>query len=70
MNNQKLNPIKLGKFLEHYHIDEWRQTGDKWQPWGDCGMCNGAMESKGKPLTPPTPDSKPILIDGVWYWSN
>jgi len=45
---QTRRPVKLAEGLEAYHIDEWRSIDghDLWQPWGDCGMCNGAMEPK------------------------
>jgi len=41
---QTRRPVKLAEGLEAYHIDEWRSIDghDLWQPWGDCGMCNGA----------------------------
>lgn len=62
--------IKLPRFLEHWHIDEWRRVGDRWEPWGDCGMCNGALELKAEPLKPPTIGYEPIRQGGRWYWHN
>lgn len=43
--------IPLPEGLEPYHIDEWREIEPGlWEPWGDCGMCNGVKEPKAYPI--------------------
>lgn len=43
--------IPLPEGLEPYHIDEWREIEPGlWEPWGDCGMCNGVKEPKADPI--------------------